>query len=112
MERLGGCGQSQRAACACLSISRWIRLSGDRDRHGHIGKRPSPGTFGEGRFRLWWSGQAFAPTLVATFGKISDSGVVRRRCQKPRPDRIRNKPAAPKATKAETSMIWPICHHP
>jgi len=33
-------------------------------------------------------------------------------CQKPRPDRIRNRPAAPKATKAETSMIWPICHHP
>src|SRR5215468_2741094 len=27
------------------------------------------------------AGQAFAPTLVSTFGNISDCGVVRRRCQ-------------------------------
>src|SRR5215813_9917581 len=99
--------------------ARWPVASRE-DRHvsegpksrGNAERAPRRGRVGEGRGRPWRAGQAFAPTLVATFGKISDSGVVRRRCQNPRPERIRNRPAALKATMAETSMICPICHHP
>ena len=72
---------------------------------------PPPRRWGEGRVGVW-AGQALAVTLVASLGKTSACGAVRLRCQKPNRDRIRNRAAAPKATKAETSMIWPICHQP
>ena len=76
------------------------RLAAQADVPRNAGARPA------GR------GQTLASALVASFGKISACGGMRRMCQNPRPDRIRNSAAAAKATIAATSMICPACHHP
>jgi hypothetical protein len=106
------CGTRWAAWSGSTAAATGGRRSGraSSQRSGNTPNAPLAG--GRGALGLGRMGQAFTSTRVASFGKISDSGADRRRCKNPKPDRIRNRPAAQKATMAEIRMIWPICHHP
>ena len=93
------------------SYVRGRRPFGSRDRCGpDMRMPPAAGYAAGGRCRCR---QAVVATgCAAIFEKTSASGVVRRRCARPSPDRTSRNAAPMKETIAPISAIWPICQNP